>query len=63
MKLNQNLMDQINRIERDTENLHYKVNKIEILLTKVDQKLSSLCHAIGFFTFIVVVVFFIWLYS
>ena len=62
MQFNKNFLNQLDRVERNTESLQDRISRIEILMTRVDQKLRSLCHAIGFFTFILVIVLLAWVY-
>ena len=54
MQFNKDFLNQLERIERNTENLQYRVGKIEVHIERVDRQLKPICTAFGVLIFVMV---------
>ena len=54
MQFNKSFLNQLDRIERNTENLQDRIGKIEILIEKIDKNLNLICTALGVLIFVMI---------
>ena len=54
MQFNKSFLNQLERIERNTENLQDRIGKIEILIEKMGRNINAICTALGVLIFVMI---------